>query len=323
MELFLAQPRGFCAGVVRAVDIVELALQVYKPPIYVFHEIVHNHHVVTDLERKGAVFIDQLGEVPSGAVTIFSAHGVPDQVVAEARKRQLNIIDATCPLVTKVHLQGQRYSQRGYAVVIVGHMDHQEVIGTKGSIDGEVYVLSTPEEVAGLNPSNPEKVAYVTQTTLSLDDTRDVIRALKARFPNIVGPGLDDICYATQNRQNAVRDLAQQVDLVLVVGSSNSSNTNRLRDVAQQSGVAAYLIQDETGIDLQWLVDKPRIGITAGASAPERLVQGVIRKLQELGGGEVQLMDGIDESTVFRLPRQLLEASLIATSQQSAIEQCN
>lgn len=319
MELFLAQPRGFCAGVVRAIDIVELALEAYQPPIYVFHEIVHNRHVVADLEAKGAVFVDHLSDVPQGAVTIFSAHGVADAVVKEAEERKLEVIDATCPLVTKVHLQGRRYSERGYAVVIVGHINHQEVIGTLGSIDGEVYVVSEPEEVQDLRPSDPDKVAYVTQTTLSLDDTRGVIEALKARFPKIVGPGLNDICYATQNRQNAVRDLAQRVDVVLVVGSQNSSNSNRLRDVAEQNGVNAYLIQDASEIDGQWFTPESRIGITAGASAPDRLVQGVIDKLQSMGGGQVQTLDGVDETTVFRLPKQLLDAGVIATSERSAV----
>jgi len=317
MELFLAQPRGFCAGVVRAIDIVELALEAYQPPIYVFHEIVHNRHVVSDLEAKGAVFVDHLSDVPEGAVTIFSAHGVADAVVREAEARNLEVIDATCPLVTKVHLQGRRYSERGYAVVIVGHINHQEVIGTLGSIDGEVYVVSEPEEVQDLCPSDPDKVAYVTQTTLSLDDTRGVIEALKARFPKIVGPGLNDICYATQNRQNAVRDLAQNVDVVLVVGSQNSSNSNRLRDVAEQNGVSAYLIQDASEIDGNWFTPESRIGITAGASAPDRLVQGVIDKLQSMGGGQVKTLDGVDETTVFRLPKQLLDAGVIATSERS------
>ena len=317
MELFLAQPRGFCAGVVRAIDIVELALEAYQPPIYVFHEIVHNHHVVSDLEAKGAVFVDQLSDVPEGAVTIFSAHGVADAVVKEAAARKLEVIDATCPLVTKVHLQGRRYSERGYAVVIVGHINHQEVIGTLGSIDGEVYVVCEPEEVRDLQPSDPDKVAYVTQTTLSLDDTGSVIEALKARFPKIVGPGLNDICYATQNRQNAVRDLARKVDVVLVVGSQNSSNSNRLRDVAEQNGVNAYLIQDAGEIDGNWFTAESRAGITAGASAPDRLVQGVIDKLQSMGGGQVQTLDGVDETTVFRLPRQLLDAGVIASSERS------
>ena len=317
MELFLAQPRGFCAGVVRAIDIVELALETYQPPIYVFHEIVHNRHVVSDLRAKGAVFVDHLSDVPEGAVTIFSAHGVADAVVKEAEARKLEVIDATCPLVTKVHLQGRRYSERGYAVVIVGHINHQEVIGTLGSIEGEVYVVSDPEEVWKLQPSDPDKVAYVTQTTLSLDDTRGVIDALKMRFPKIVGPGLNDICYATQNRQNAVRDLAQKADVVLVVGSQNSSNSNRLRDVAEQNGVNAYLIQDASAIDSQWFTSDSRIGITAGASAPDRLVQGVIDKLQSMGGGQVQMLDGVDETTVFRLPKQLLDDGVIATSERS------
>ncbi|MDT8397463.1 MAG: 4-hydroxy-3-methylbut-2-enyl diphosphate reductase [Pseudomonadales bacterium] len=320
MELYLAQPRGFCAGVVRAIEIVELALEVYKPPIYVYHEIVHNAHVVADLKKQGAVFVESLADVPAGSVVIFSAHGVSGAIVAQAEQRQLDVIDATCPLVTKVHLQGKRYSAQGYAVIIVGHIEHEEVIGTMGSIAGEVHVVSTPEEVAELTVSDPGKVAYVTQTTLSLDDTRDIIAALKTRFPDIIGPGLNDICYATQNRQNAVRDMAREVDLVLVVGAQNSSNSNRLKDVAEQSGVKAYLIQDAGEIRNEWLTSVSRIGITAGASAPEALVQGVVDRLRDSGVVAVHMMNGVTESTVFRLPRELLEAGMIATSGRPSIE---
>ncbi|HMJ49436.1 MAG TPA: 4-hydroxy-3-methylbut-2-enyl diphosphate reductase, partial [Burkholderiales bacterium] len=234
MQVVLAQPRGFCAGVVRAIEIVELALDIYGPPVYVFHEIVHNRHVVEDLQTRGAVFIEDLDAVPTGSVTIFSAHGVSTAVVDQAKQRKLQVIDATCPLVTKVHLQAQQYSRRGYETIIIGHIGHEEVEGTMGSVEGPVYVVSTTGDVAALTVKNPDKLAYVTQTTLSIDDTRDVIDALKQRFPTIQGPELDDICYATQNRQNAVRALADEVNLLLVVGARNSSNSNRLREVGEQ-----------------------------------------------------------------------------------------
>ena len=320
MELYLAQPRGFCAGVVRAIEIVKLALKAHQPPVYVYHEIVHNAHVVADLREQGAVFVESLADVPPGSVVVFSAHGVSGAIVAQAERRQLDVIDATCPLVTKVHLQARRYSAEGYAVIIVGHIEHEEVKGTMGSISGEVHVVSKPEEVAGLEVSDPGKVAYVTQTTLSLDDTRDVIAALKDRFSDIIGPGLSDICYATQNRQNAVRGLARGVDLVLVVGAPNSSNSNRLRDVAQQAGVPAYLIQDAGEIRTEWLTGVSRIGLTAGASAPEALVQGVVDRLGNAGAVAVHTMNGVTESTVFRLPRKLLEAGMMAGSGGPSME---
>ncbi len=305
MEVVLAQPRGFCAGVVRAIEIVELALDIYGPPVYVFHEIVHNRHVVEDLQTRGAVFIEDLDAVPTGSVTIFSAHGVSTAVVDQAKQRKLQVIDATCPLVTKVHLQAQQYSRRGYETIIIGHIGHEEVEGTMGSVEGPVYVVSTTEDVIALKVKNPDKLAYVTQTTLSIDDTRDVIDALKQRFPTIQGPELDDICYATQNRQNAVKALADEVNLLLVVGARNSSNSNRLREVGKQHGVPAYLIQDETELDKSWFENIKKVGITSGASTPEVLVQRVLDKLRSFGVNVTRELDGIHETTTFRLPKSL------------------
>ena len=305
MQVVLAQPRGFCAGVVRAIEIVELALDIYGPPVYVFHEIVHNRHVVEDLQTRGAVFIEDLDAVPTGSVTIFSAHGVSTAVVDQAKQRKLQVIDATCPLVTKVHLQAQQYSRRGYETIIIGHIGHEEVEGTMGSVEGPVYVVSTTGDVAALTVKNPDKLAYVTQTTLSIDDTRDVIDALKQRFPTIQGPELDDICYATQNRQNAVRALADEVNLLLVVGARNSSNSNRLREVGEQHGVPAYLIQDETELDKSWFENVKKVGITSGASTPEVLVQRVLDKLRTFGVNVTRELDGIRETTTFRLPKSL------------------
>ncbi|HVS26302.1 MAG TPA: 4-hydroxy-3-methylbut-2-enyl diphosphate reductase [Burkholderiales bacterium] len=305
MEVVLAQPRGFCAGVVRAIDIVELALDIYGPPVYVFHEIVHNLHVVEGLQTRGAVFIEDLDAVPTGSVTIFSAHGVSTAVVDKARQRKLQVIDATCPLVTKVHLQAQQYSKRGYEIIIIGHIGHEEVEGTMGSVEGRVYVVSTIEDVGALKVENPDRLAYVTQTTLSIDDTRDVIEALKKRFPTIQGPELDDICYATQNRQNAVKALADEVSLLLVVGARNSSNSNRLREVGKQHGLPAYLIQDETELDKSWFADIKKVGITSGASTPEVLVQRVLDRLATFGVETTRAMDGIRETTTFRLPKSL------------------
>ncbi|HXZ95426.1 MAG TPA: 4-hydroxy-3-methylbut-2-enyl diphosphate reductase [Burkholderiales bacterium] len=305
MEVVLAQPRGFCAGVVRAIEIVELALDIYGPPVYVFHEIVHNRHVVEDLQTRGAVFIEDLDAVPTGSVTIFSAHGVSTAVVDQAKRRKLQVIDATCPLVTKVHLQAQQYSRRGYETIIIGHIGHEEVEGTMGSVEGPVYVVSTTGDVAALEVKNPDKLAYVTQTTLSIDDTRDVIDALKQRFPTIQGPELDDICYATQNRQNAVKALADEVNLLLVVGARNSSNSNRLREVGKQHGVPAFLIQDETELDKSWFENIKKVGITSGASTPEVLVQRVLDKLRSFGVNVTRELDGIRETTTFRLPKSL------------------
>jgi 4-hydroxy-3-methylbut-2-en-1-yl diphosphate reductase len=305
-EVLMAQPRGFCAGVVRAIEIVERALELFGAPVYVFHEIVHNGHVVADLRARGAVFVDSIEEVPPGAVTIFSAHGVSTTVVRQAFGRALDVIDATCPLVTKVHLQAQRYAAQGRTLVVIGHAGHEEVVGTMGRVDTPVHRAGDVGEVAGLPIAADEPVAYVTQTTLSLDDTRAVIDALQQRFPGIVGPDTDDICYATQNRQGAVRRLAAEVDLLLVVGARNSSNSQRLREVAAQQGVTAYLVQDETGIDPAWLAGVQRIGLTAGASTPELLVQRVAARLREWGAGDIRQLEGTLEEVVFRLPVALL-----------------
>lgn len=303
MEVILAQPRGFCAGVVRAIDIVDLALEIHGAPIYVFHEIVHNHFVVENLRNKGAVFVEDLKEIPEGSITIFSAHGVPDKKFDEASLLKLQVIDATCPLVTKVHLQAQRYHKEGYSIVMIGHAGHVEVIGTIGSVDGPVHLVSTVEDVTKLEVADPAKIAYVTQTTLSIDDTRDVIEALKSRFPDLQGPDLSDICYATQNRQNAVHQLSLEIDLLLVVGAANSSNSNRLREVGVQHGVPSHLIQDADAMQPEWFEDITKVGITAGASAPEVLVNGVIEKLKDFGVTVVHDMDGEPESTTFRLPK--------------------
>jgi 4-hydroxy-3-methylbut-2-enyl diphosphate reductase len=316
MEIVLAQPRGFCAGVVRAVEIVERALEVFGAPVYVFHEIVHNHHVVSDLEKRGAVFVDSLELVPIGSVVIFSAHGVSDAIVQQARERRLQVVDATCPLVVKVHLQAQRYSARGYEVIIIGHRGHEEVEGTMGSVSGPVQLVSTLEEVNALEVVDPSRLAYVTQTTLSVDDTREVIAALRQRFPAIQGPELDDICYATQNRQNAVRQLAGEVDLLLVVGAANSSNSVRLCEVAAQQGLAARLIEAETDIDPSWLVGVRRVGVTAGASAPEVLVQKVLERLRALGANATRELDGVRETVTFNLPK-LLQAGRSAGEHES------
>lgn len=306
MEVILAQPRGFCAGVVRAIDIVDLALEIHGAPIYVFHEIVHNHFVVDKLRNKGAVFVERLDEIPEGSITIFSAHGVPENKVDEARLLKLQVIDATCPLVTKVHLQAQRYHKEGYSIVMIGHAGHVEVVGTIGSVDGPVHLVSTVEDVAKLVVPDPSRVAYVTQTTLSIDDTRDVIEALKQRFPDLQGPDLSDICYATQNRQNAVHELSLDIDLLLVVGATNSSNSNRLREVGVQHDVPSYLIQDAEAIRPEWFKGVRKVGITAGASAPEVLVEGVIDRLREFGVTDVHDMEGEPESTTFRLPKTAL-----------------
>ena len=308
-QVLLARPRGFCAGVVRAIEIVERALDLHGAPVYVFHEIVHNGHVVADLRTKGAVFVDSLEQVPKGAVTVFSAHGVSLAVMRLAQSRKLQVIDATCPLVTKVHLQAQRYARQGHVIVVIGHAGHEEVEGTMGRVETEVHLVSDTEQVAALPMPEDTPVAYVTQTTLSLDDTRGIIAALKARYPGIVGPETDDICYATQNRQNAVRDLAAQVDVVLVVGARNSSNSARLREVAQQQGKPAHLVQDETGIDPAWVAGARRIGISAGASTPEVLVQRVAQRLRELGAIDVRQAEGDDEGIVFRLPVAVLRSA--------------
>ncbi|MEO0983713.1 MAG: 4-hydroxy-3-methylbut-2-enyl diphosphate reductase [Pseudomonadota bacterium] len=307
IEVLLATPRGFCAGVERAIDIVELALQKYGAPVYVRHEIVHNKRVVETLRDKGAVFVEELDEVPEGAVTIFSAHGVSRKVESEAAGRTLEVIDATCPLVTKVHKEGRRYAAKGYDVILIGHLGHPEVEGTLGQIDGRVHVVDTPEDVAKLEIEDPDKVSYVTQTTLSVTDTRDVIAAIKARFPNVIGPDTRDICYATQNRQTAVLDLALEADFILVVGANNSSNSNRLREIAENEGVTSKLINDATEIDPAWLETAQKVGITAGASAPETLVREVVDRLADWFDVTERALDGVEEGVHFKLPDELAD----------------
>jgi len=304
MQVILAQPRGFCAGVVRAIEIVERGLQIYGTPVYVLHEIVHNRHVVENLRNQGALFIETLDEVQAGAVTIFSAHGVSTAVVELAKERNLKVIDATCPLVTKVHLQAQQYGRQGYEIIIIGHRGHPEVEGTRGRVEGLVHVVSSVAEVATLDVEDPDKLAYVTQTTLSIDDTREVIDALKRRF-TIHGPELSDICYATQSRQNAVRQLAKDIDLLLVVGARNSSNSNRLREVGERSGLQSRLIEDADDLDRAWFSKQTRVGITAGTSAPETKVQEVLERLRAYGASEVCEMEGERETMHFRLPESL------------------
>lgn len=304
-EVVLAQPRGFCAGVDRAIDIVERALELFGAPIYVRHEIVHNRYVVSDLRQKGAVFIDELDEAPEGATVIFSAHGVSRAVKAEAARRGLRIFDATCPLVTKVHIEVARMRAAGREIIMIGHKGHPEVEGTLGQADGGMYLVETPEDVAALQVSDPDNLAFVTQTTLSMDDAAQVAQALRDRFPGIAEPRKSDICYATQNRQDAVKILAPQCDLVLVVGSANSSNSNRLREVAERMGVQAHLVDGPEMIDPQWLQGAQRVGVTAGASAPEILVSQVIERLKELGAISVRTLEGAPENVSFPLPREL------------------
>lgn len=305
MEVRLANPRGFCAGVDRAIEIVKKALELYGAPVYVLHEIVHNKHVLEDLSGRGAVFVKTLSEVPEEAVTIFSAHGVSDAVVEQAGRRRLKVVDATCPLVTKVHVQAQRYAGEGRDVILIGHPGHPEVEGTRGRIPGTVHVLSTVEEVEALEVRDPSQVSYVTQTTLSVDDTREVIEALTRRFPEIRGPQLKDICYATQNRQNAVRELTPGVDVLLVVGSANSSNSSRLRELGERSGVPSYLIDHPSQIEPSWLEGCERVGVTAGASAPEALVQEILARLRELGVETLREEAGEPETVVFQMPPEL------------------
>jgi 4-hydroxy-3-methylbut-2-en-1-yl diphosphate reductase len=307
MRVVLAQPRGFCAGVERAIEIVERAIEKYGPPIYVRHEIVHNRHVVERLHAKGAHFVDEVDEVPEGGVTIFSAHGVASAVEARAARRGLPVIDATCPLVSKVHSEGQRYAKEGREIILVGHAGHPEIEGTMGRITGRVHLISTPGEVAGLTVSDPDKLAFITQTTLSVDDTRAVIEALKARFPLIVGPDTKDICYATQNRQRAARELARAVDVVLVVGAPNSSNSNRLREIAAESGVPSYLIEDAAALDPAWVESAGAVGITAGASAPAELVEALIERLRQIAAVELAELPGVTENVRFRVPAQLAD----------------
>ncbi|HJW01961.1 MAG TPA: 4-hydroxy-3-methylbut-2-enyl diphosphate reductase [Azospira sp.] len=305
MEVILANPRGFCAGVERAIAIVERALERFGAPIYVRHEVVHNKFVVDGLRAKGAVFVEELGEVPAGATVIFSAHGVAKAVRDEAERRGLKVFDATCPLVTKVHLEVSRMDQQGRQLVMIGHRGHPEVEGTMGQNPGGMVLVETSADVASLDVKNPDQLAYVTQTTLSVDDAAQVVDALKARFPAIVGPKKDDICYATQNRQDAVKELASRCDLVLVVGSPNSSNSNRLREVAELRGTPAYLVDGPEQIDPAWFVGKTSVGVTAGASAPEVLVQQVLERIASLGSAQVVSLDGIPENVTFPLPREL------------------
>jgi len=307
MRVVLAQPRGFCAGVERAIEIVERALEKYGPPIYVRHEIVHNRHVVERLRAKGAHFVDELDEIPPGSVTIFSAHGVSSAVEDAAAGRDLPVIDATCPLVSKVHSEGQRYASQGREIILIGHAGHPEIEGTMGRINGKVHLISRAEEVAGLTVSDPAQLAFITQTTLSVDDTRAVIDALRERFPTIVGPDTKDICYATQNRQRAARELALDVDVVLVVGAANSSNSNRLREIAAEQGVPAYLIADADALDPRWIDGVESVGITAGASAPAELVQQLIDRLRQLAEVELSTLPGITENVRFHMPSELAD----------------
>lgn len=305
MEVILAKPRGFCAGVVRAIDIVERALELYGAPVYVRHEIVHNRHVVNKLRRKGAIFVDELSEVPDGARTIFSAHGVSRAVEQEAAARGLPVIDATCPLVTKVHIQGRRYASQKRAIVLIGHEGHAEVEGTIGQVGAPVHLVSSEAEVAALPIPTDAPVAYITQTTLSVDDTRGIIAALEARFTDLAGPATTEICYATQNRQSAVRDLCRVVDLLLVVGAENSSNSNRLREIGVDEGLPSYLVADGDAIDPAWFQGVETVGLTAGASAPDELVDSVIAALRRLGPLTVSQLDGIEEKVEFSLPVEL------------------
>jgi 4-hydroxy-3-methylbut-2-enyl diphosphate reductase len=305
INVILAQPRGFCAGVERAINIVEKALEKYNAPVYVRHEIVHNQYVVNDLKKKGAIFVSELFEVPEGAVTIFSAHGVSDAVESEAKNRKLEVIDATCPLVTKVHLQAKKQESLGNKIIMIGHKGHPEVEGTTGKLKQEVAIVSSIEDVQELRFDKNEKLSYVTQTTLSIDDTRNIIAELKLQFPQIEGPDLENICYATQNRQDAVGQLSKQVDLIFVVGSQNSSNSNRLRDLGEENGVRSYLIDKAQDIKDIWLENVNDIGITAGASAPEVLVEEVINYLQSKFEINIVLMKGIEENVKFKLPKQL------------------
>ena len=304
-EILLAQPRGFCAGVDRAIEIVERAIAQFGAPVYVRHEIVHNAHVVNDLRNKGAIFIEELDDVPSGSYLVFSAHGVSRAIKAEAEQRGLKVFDATCPLVTKVHVEVAKMRDEGREIIMIGHQGHPEVEGTMGQSDGGMYLVETVADVQTLQVKAPDRLAYVSQTTLSVDDTAEIIAALKARFPHIAEPKKGDICYATTNRQQAVKFMAPQVDLVIVVGSPSSSNSNRLREVGQKNGVTSYMVDNANQIDPAWLEGKQRIGVTAGASAPEVLVEEVVAKLKSLGVGSVRELDGVEEHVTFPLPKGL------------------
>jgi 4-hydroxy-3-methylbut-2-enyl diphosphate reductase len=309
LEILLANPRGFCAGVERAIEIVNHVLNRYGAPIYVHHEIVHNRHVVDTLRARGAIFVETLDEIPDGVTVIFSAHGVPLSVRRETTRRGLRVFDATCPLVTKVHVEVTRMHAQGREIVMIGHGHHPEVEGTMGQIENGIHLVETEADAATLHPAHPEHLSYVTQTTLSVDDALDIVATLRTRFPTITGPKKDDICYATQNRQDAVKRLAELADIVFVVGSKNSSNSNRLREVAALRGVTAHLVDDSSDIDPAWLAGKKKIGVTAGASAPETLIAEVIHHLQTLTGATVRELDGVLETTVFPLPKGLQEES--------------
>jgi 4-hydroxy-3-methylbut-2-enyl diphosphate reductase len=307
LTILLASPRGFCAGVDRAIQIVERAIGKYGAPVYVRHEIVHNRHVVDDLRKRGAIFVDELEQIPAGAMTVFSAHGVARRVEELAGERGLPVIDATCPLVAKVHNEGRRYAAQGREIVLVGHAGHAEVEGTIGQVPAKVHLVQTVADVASLNVADPDKLAYITQTTLSVDDTRGIIAALKERFPTIVGPDVRDICYATQNRQQAVRDLASGVDMILVVGSRNSSNSNRLREIGEELGRPSYLIDDADALQPEWFAGIGSVGVTAGASAPETLVQGVLDGLRRFGDVDISTLAGVAEDVRFRFPKELAD----------------
>ncbi len=324
MSILLANPRGFCAGVVRAIDAVETALQSSTSPVYVLHEIVHNQHVISDLTQRGVRFVEQLDQVPDGSTLVLSAHGVSLQVEQQAEARRLSVIDATCPLVGKVHRQVEHHARQGYDVILIGHAGHAEVIGTMGHFDahagtGKIHLIATVEEAESLTPTQADRLAYVTQTTLSVDDTARVVGALRQRFPSIIGPRKDDICYASQNRQQAVREIAPRIDLLLVVGARNSSNSTRLRELGEQLGVESYLVQDASEIEVRWLSSERRVGITAGASAPELLVSEVIDRLAQCGIDKVSEVPGAVESTKFALPIKLeLNAVRVAMRQSTA-----
>lgn len=324
MQIMLANPRGFCAGVDRAIGIVDRALEIFGAPVYVRHEVVHNKFVVSGLRDKGAVFVDELDEVPDGATVIFSAHGVSQKIREEAARRQLRVFDAICPLVTKVHMEVRHYQDEGRECILIGHAGHPEVEGTLGQYrtetgTGGIYLVEKLEDVAGLSPKNPDFLAYVTQTTLSIDDTARIISALRQRFPSIHGPRKEDICYATQNRQDAVKNLTGTCDLVLVVGSQNSSNSNRLVEISQKRGIPAYLIDGASDIRSEWLQGKRNIGLTAGASAPEVLVNQVIERLKEMTGGAAVIEStGVEENVVFSLPRELIRKSTDGTARQKS-----
>lgn len=307
LKILLANPRGFCAGVVRAIDIVERALTLGKNPVYVRHEIVHNKHVVETLKGRGAVFVDETDQIPEGALTIFSAHGVSKDVERAAAARKLDVIDATCPLVHKVHNEGRRYAERGFDVILIGHAGHPEVEGTRGQIGGRLHVVGTLADISALAVEDPLKVAFITQTTLSVDDTRDLIAALRARYPAIIGPDTRDICYATQNRQRAVKEMTREAGLVLVIGSANSSNSNRLRELAEAEGVPSYLIDGPQSLDPAWLDGVACMGLTAGASAPETLVEATLAAVARWRTITVEILAGREENVVFKTPERLLE----------------